>query len=144
MGQYVKIHLYWFDYIHTAIILNNDRYAVYEENHKGNDEFVHVEDRCVICFLLFSYVIFLIFCKLIFLYLLYMEPMFIYIYIFVHNMEACNKDYYYYIISDTYQLTGHLWSVDDIDCVQWLNLFCSRYRCKNAVTKHRLSSFAYI
>ena len=46
-------------------------------------------------FLLFSYVIFLILCKLFLLYFT-LYGLHVYIHIFVHTMEACNKDYYHY------------------------------------------------
>ena len=46
-------------------------------------------------FLLFSYVIFLILCKLFLLYFT-LYGIHVHIHIFVHTMEACNKDYYYY------------------------------------------------
>ena len=52
-------------------------------NYKWNDEFMHAEDQCVIYFLLFSYVIFLIFCKLFLLYFLYMGSMLIYISLYI-------------------------------------------------------------
>ena len=65
-------------------------------------------------FLLFSYVIFLILCKLFLLYFI-LYGIHVHIHIFVHTMEACNKDYYYYyynvyICDDHYTLeTKHVY-----------------------------------
>ena len=65
-------------------------------NHEWNDDFLCMRktDGSSI-FPLFSYVIFLILCKLCLLYFT-LYGIHVYIHISVHTMEACNKDYYYY------------------------------------------------
>ena len=57
---------------------------------------MHAEDRCVICFLLFSYVIFPFLETLCCVFSLY--GIHVCIHIFVRTMEACNKGYGYILL----------------------------------------------
>ena len=93
-------------------------------NHEWNDDFcAYGRPMGHLFFLLFSYVIFLILCKLFLLYFtLYGIHVHIHVHIFVHTMEACNKDYYYY----------YYWGRDKMDAISqttfwsafsWMKMF---------------------
>ena len=65
-------------------------------NHEWNDDFCACgRPMGHLFFSSFSYVIFLILCKLFLLYFT-LYGIHVHIHIFVHTMEACNKDYCYY------------------------------------------------
>ena len=110
-------------------------------NHEWNDDFcAYGRPMGHLFFLLFSYVIFLILCKLILLYFT-LYGIHVHIHIFVHTMEACNKDYYYYYYYYyTCKYTDLLWGWYPVaKCISEnaINQYSNGQESKNTKTKHQ-------